>query len=293
MAGSPMSFSNERLRPYLMVAPAVATVALLFAGGVANGLAQSLGYFPAIGLTTLTLAHYLAVLGDRQFYAALTLTLAIALSSTVLATLVALATALVLRRSLWGQRVTTFIYQIPLPTPHLVAAAGLVMLLTQSGLVARVAFASGLIAQPSDFPAIFYTRESLGIILVYLWKEAPFIGLVLLAMLKGIGLEYEETARTLGANAWQRFRFVLLPLLTPGMLATAIIVFAFMFGSFEVPLLLGVRHPEVLPVMAYRAYIDPDLTARPVAMVIGMLITAIVLLLLALYRRLAHAAGMN
>jgi putative spermidine/putrescine transport system permease protein len=177
---------------------------------------------------------------------------------------------------------------VPLPVPHLVAAAGLVMLLTQSGIAARLAYAGGLIGQPSDFPPLFYDRSSVGIVLVYLWKEVPFIGLVLLAVLKSTGSEYEEAAATLGASPLQRLRYVLLPLLLPSLLATSVIVFAYMFGSFEIPLLLGARYPEVLPVMAYRLYSNPDLSLRPQAMVVGVLTTVILVGLLAIYRRLAR-----
>ena len=76
----------------------------------------------------------------------------------------------------------------------------------------------------------------------------------------------------------------------PGILSTSVIVFAFMFGSFEIPLLLGVRYPEVLPVMAYRHYIDPDLMQRPAAMTIGIVISVIVVLLLIIYRRILRRA---
>jgi putative spermidine/putrescine transport system permease protein len=275
-------------RPYLLVAPALLAILLLFGGGVALGVAQSFGYLPVIGLTQPTLAYYGQVLGDPQFYLSLALTLAIAVVSTLLAGLLAVATALLLRRSFRGSSVLTFLYQVPLPVPHLVAAAGLVMLLTQSGIAARLAYAGGLIGQPSDFPPLFYDRSSVGIVLVYLWKEVPFIGLVLLAVLKSTGSEYEEAAATLGASPLQRLRYVLLPLLLPSLLATSVIVFAYMFGSFEIPLLLGARYPEVLPVMAYRLYSNPDLSLRPQAMVVGVLTTVILVGLLAIYRRLAR-----
>lgn len=281
---------SDGWRPYLLVAPAVIVIMVVFGGGIGLGFVQSLGYLPVLGLTEPTLAHYAALLVNPRFYAGLALTFAVALSSTILATLLAVGAAMTLRRAFRGSRVLTFIYQIPLPVPHLVAAAGLVMLLTQSGVFARVLYRAGLITQPADFPPIFFDRSSLGIILVYVWKEAPFIGLVLLALLKGSAFEYEEVASTLGASAWQRFRHVLLPLMLPGILSTSVIVFAFMFGSFEIPLLLGVRYPEVLPVMAYRLYIDPDLTRRPEAMAIGIVITLIVVVSLGLYRWLARRA---
>jgi putative spermidine/putrescine transport system permease protein len=268
-----------------MVAPASLVLLLLFIGGIAVGLTQSFTYFPIIGMETPSLAAYAAILGGRDFWAAFALTLYIAITSTLLATVLAILTALALRTTDRTSRWITFLYQIPLPVPHLVAAAGIVMLLTQSGLVARLLYAGGALQRPDQFPALVFDHAHIGVILAYTWKEVPFIGLVVLAILRGAGREYEEIAQTLGATAWQRFRHVLLPLLLPGIVSTTTIVFAYLFGNFEIPLLLGQRYPGTLPVAAYRAYIDPDLARRPEAMAMGMIITLIVVALLAIYRQ--------
>src|SRR5690606_4166621 len=126
--------------------------------------------------------------------------------------------------------------------------------------------------------------------LTFLWKEVPFIGLVVLAVLKGVGPQYEEMAQTLGANKWQRFRFVLLPLMLPGLLSTSIIVFAYVFANYEIPLLLGVRHPTTLPVMAFRNYQNPDLALRPQAMAMSVVLALVAVALLVAYKRLARYA---
>lgn len=272
-------FRSESIRLWLMLAPTLAVIVLLFVGGVVVGLGQSLDYMPIIGLTTPTVRHYLDLLSDPAFYTSLLLTLYLALTSTLLSMLLAIGGALLLRHHFGGSRWMTFIFQLPLPVPHLVAAAGMVLLLTQSGLLARIFYQAGLLERPNQFPVLVFDRWQIATILVYVWKEVPFIGLVVLAVLKGVGQEYEEIAQTLGANRWQRFRYVLLPLIMPGLVTTGIIVFAFVFGSFEIPLLLGQRYPNVLPVTAYRAYVDPDLNQRPVAMAMGMVITVIVILL--------------
>jgi putative spermidine/putrescine transport system permease protein len=164
----------------------------------------------------------------------------------------------------------------------------MVLLFTQSGLFARLAYSVGWLERPNEFPVMVFDRWQIATILVYLWKEIPFIGLVILAILQGVGQEYEEIAQTLGANRWQRFRYVLLPLMMPGLITTGVIVFAYVFGSFEIPLLLGQRYPNVLPVTAYRAYVDPDLNQRPEAMAMGMVITGIVIFLLNLALRLSR-----
>ena len=281
-------FQSECVRIWLMLAPALAVILLLFGGGVVVGFQQSIGYVPVLGLTTPTLRHYGEILSDQSFRSSLLLTLYISVTGTLLATMLAVMAALVLRHRFRGSGLATMVFQLPLPAPHLVAAAGIIMLLTQSGLFARMLYQLGGLAAPGDFPALVYDRWQVGTLLVYLWKEVPFIGIAVLAVLKSVGNDYEEAARTLGANAWQRFRYILLPLILPSVVSTSAIVFAYMFGSFEVPLLLGQRHPTTLPVAAYRAYIDPDLGRRPESMAMGMVITAVVVLLLEFYRRLAR-----
>jgi len=278
----------ETVRIWLMLAPALAVILLLFVGGVLVGFGQSLDYMPIIGLTAPTLRHYVNILTDPDFYTSLLLTLYITIVSTVLAGGLAVAAALLLRRRFAGSRFITFLFQLPLPVPHMVAATGMVLLFTQSGIFARLFYSGGLLERPNEFPVMVFDRWQIATIFVYLWKEIPFIGLVVLAILQGIGQEYEEIAQTLGANRWQRFRYVLLPLIMPGLITTGVIVFAYVFGSFEIPLLLGQRYPNVLPVTAYRAYVDPDLNQRPEAMAMGMMITAIVIFLLNLALRLSR-----
>jgi putative spermidine/putrescine transport system permease protein len=280
----------EQLRVPLMLTPAFLVLILLFAGGMAVGLGQSLGYMPVIGLTDFTLKHYVDVMTDTNFLQSLWLTFRIAFLGTLFSSILAVGFALVLRERFRGSQLATFLYQVPLPIPHLVAANGIVTLVTQSGLIARGFASLGLLETPGDFPVLVFDRPGVAIILTYLWKETPFIGLVVLAILQSVGPQYEELARTLGANRWQRFRFVLMPLILPGILSTSIIVFAFIFGSYEIPLLLGVRFPTTLPVWAFRNYRDPDLALRPEAMAVSVVLAIIAIVLLVAYRRLARYA---
>lgn len=281
---------KEGVKLPLMLAPALGIVVLLFGGGMIVGFGQSLGYFPAIGLTEFTFSHYVSVLTDSAFIASLWLTFRIAFITTVLASVIAVGFALVLRHQFAGSKFATFLFQIPLPVPHLVAASGIILLVTQSGLIARFGVAIGLIDIPADFPAIVFDRAGIAIMLTFLWKEVPFVGLVVLAILQSVGPQYEEQARTLGANGRQRFFNVLLPLIMPGILSASIIIFAFTFASYEIPLLLGVRFPTTLPVEAFRLYQDPDLAQRPEAMAISVVLAFVAILLLVAYRRLARYA---
>ncbi|MFW6214605.1 MAG: ABC transporter permease [Alkalispirochaetaceae bacterium] len=271
---------------FLLLAPAVLVVAILFAGGVSLGFLQSLGYLPAVGFEELSLTAYLEVVRSPGFLNSLALTFWVSLATTALTIVLAIATALVLRRTFRGRGFLTFLYQFPLTVPHIVVAAGMITLVSQSGLLARIAYHLGLISEASQFPAMVYDDWGVGIILVYLWKQIPFVGLIALSVLQSIGEDYEELARSLKANSRQRFRYVLLPLMLPGLIPGSIIIFAFVFGSFEVPYLLGESFPTMLSVLSYRLYIDTDLSLRPQAMAVSVIIALLVLLLVAIYQRL-------
>jgi putative spermidine/putrescine transport system permease protein len=272
----------------ILLAPAMVVILVLFAGGLALGLSQSLGYMPIIGAYGFSLQAYLQLLRSPGFVPSLLLTIFVSVVATGFAVVLAVATALTLRKRFVGKKIVSFLYQFPLTIPHLVVAVGMMMLISQSGLLSRAAFRIGLIGDSSQFPILVFDDLGIGIILVYIWKEVPFIGLIALAVLQTIGSDYEEQARTLGANSWQSFRHVLLPLMTPGIVPGSIIIFAYTFSSFEVPFLLGKSYPAMLSVLSYRLYVDVDLDARPQAMAMSILIALFVLILILVYRRLSQ-----
>jgi putative spermidine/putrescine transport system permease protein len=116
--------------------------------------------------------------------------------------------------------------------------------------------------------------------MLYTWKEVPFITFMLLAVLTNTGTELNEAGATLNGSKIQRFRYITLPILWPSLGGASLIVFAFTFGAFEVPYLLGKTYPVSLPVWSYKQYSDIDLLARPEGIAIGLIIAALVAFLI-------------
>ena len=254
------------MRTLLPFLPALLITTVLFGGGLLLSGLQSLGYSPALGQTALSLNAYRALFADHTFWDALALTAWVAAGSTAaaaaLGTAFAVALHRVARRSAGAGGRLRFLFGLTLPVPHLVASILTLLLISQSGLLSRLTAAAGLTAGPQDFPALLYDSRGLGIMLELIWKETPFIGLNVLAALTQLDPRFQEVARTLGAGRWTRFVRVTLPLIRPALLSSSILVFAFTLSSFEVPALLGATSPTTLPVLAYRAFTDTDLTAR-------------------------------
>jgi putative spermidine/putrescine transport system permease protein len=282
---------TRRVTIGLLLAPAMIILIVLFFGGFLLGIMQSMNYMPLIGLTEPNLDAYRTIFTDEQFSQSLILTFSISISATLLTVTLAIATAMALRHSFIGKRVVNFMYQFPITIPHLVIAIGTMFLFSQSGTFARLAFHAGIISDQSQFPQLVNDRFGLGIIYVYLWKQIPFVGIIVLAIMQSMGNNYEELARSLGANKWQTFRYILMPIIIPGILPASIICFAFTFGSYEVPFLLGRPYPAVLSILAYRLYDNVDLNARPQAMAMAVFMTVFLMLFVVAYKKLLKKAS--
>jgi putative spermidine/putrescine transport system permease protein len=284
--------SRPRLSPgvrtWVLLSPALLVIVVLFLGGVFFGIIQSLNYLPLIGQYDLNLDAYAQMLADPAFGPSLILSLWIAFAATTVSAVLAIAASLFLRQTSIGRRLGTYLFQLNLAIPHIVGAVAMLLLLSQSGLVSRLTHAVGLTPDTSSFPAIVNDRWGIAIIAEYVWKEVPFIGVVVLAALAGGTRDYEDLARTLGAGWRQRFRHVILPFIAPGVLSTSIIVFAFSFAAYEVPFLLGQPYPATLSVLAYLSYTNVDLNARSEAQAINVVIALIVIVLTIVYLRLSN-----
>ena len=276
---------SDRLKIFLLLAPVLTILIVMFLGGLAIGLLRSFNYMPIIGLTKPNIDAYISIFTSKEFYVSFGLSLYIAITSTVISSILAIGSALLLRRNFIGRSITQFLFQLNLTVPHLVGAIGILYLFSQSGSFARLAAEWGMISKPSEFPAMVFDPYAIGIILQYVWKEVPFIGVIVLANMQSLGENFEGVARSLGASRWQAFRFVLLPLIFPGVLSASVISFAFTFGAFEIPAILGANYPAALPVLAYRKYTDVDLAARPEAMAMAVMIALLSSVMIFFYVR--------
>jgi putative spermidine/putrescine transport system permease protein len=262
---------------------------LLFGGGFVLGIVQALGYLPGASLNTLSLNHFARVISDPDFMRSFWLTLYFAGVSTAIAAGISIVAALLLASLAERSRVIHFIFQVPLTVPHLVIAIAVMFLLAPAGLFSRAAVGAGLIDGPSAFPLLINDAWGIGIMLTYVWKEVPFITLMILAVLRHTGKDLLEVGRTLKAGPWQRFRYITLPTILPALGAASLIVFAFTFGAFEVPFLLGQTYPMTLPVWAFKNYSDIDLMARPEGIATGVFIALVVMLAVLLAQTLTKA----
>lgn len=270
---------REKLRPYLLLAPVLTVLTGIFLSGIITAVLQSLGYFSAIGLNEFTLKYYKEVLTDKGFLSSFKFSLYTSFISSATATVLGVLLAYSILQLKSGGRKLELLFRLPIIVPHMTAVLLIYNMLARTGILPRALYKTGILAESGQFPAILYGENGLGIILAYIWKELPFIAVTTYAILSKLSSRLFEAAYNLGANRRQVFFHVLLPLVMPSVVSSFIIIFAFSFGAYEVPLLLGPTDPKTLPVKAYLEYSSPVLENRPYAMAINMIITMTALVL--------------
>ena len=276
-----------------LILPTVLILITLFVGGFVFGILQSIGFFSVISDSEQKISFdaYLAAFQNETVRSGIILTFRVAILSTLLSTVIALAISLMISRTKRFQSVLISITQFNIPIPHVVAATGILLTFSQSGIVSRLTNHFGITDGSSDFPIITNDPFGYGIIMSYLWKEVPFLCVLILSALRGPVTNLDETAKTLGASYGFRLRKVILPYIFPSILSGTIIVFAFSFGSYEVPYLLGEPYPSTVSVVAYQLYTNRDLANRPTAMALATITSVVIGLLVYAYMKLTQQEG--
>jgi raffinose/stachyose/melibiose transport system permease protein len=125
-----------------------------------------------------------------------------------------------------------------------------------------------------------------GLILIYTAGSSPFAIFLLRSFMVGIHPDLEDAARVDGANEWQIFTRVILPLAWPGFLTVGLVVALGTWGEYQLALIF-VHKPELFPVttsysaFASRFSMDWGLTSAAAI----MMIAPVLIIFLALQRQ--------
>ena len=275
---------RRRIGTLLLLLPGAGFIAVAM---IAPLLQLALG---SVGLTGLgpsegfSLGAFGTVLANPMMRAAFLFSLRLALATTVLSVVAALALAALLMLRFPGRRLVMLLYKLPLVVPSLIAAFLILTMIGPGGMGARFAMQLGL-----GWPQLVHDRAGIGVILVLLWHQIPVTLLILLAVIGSIPRDLIDAARNLGATAPSVFRHVILPLALPGVSAAALLVFIDCFGAYAVPSLLGPAYPQALPVMMTTEFLER--AHWQVASAIGVVMTITTIAVMVVYHRLIARTG--
>ena len=202
-----------------------------------------------------TLANYRDVLAQRVVLEAILTSIGLSVFTVALCAFVGVPLAFLFERyDFPGRRLFGALAALPLVLPPLVGTVAFIFLCGESGILARtVQHLLGLETSP------WTLRGWPALLLFHTYTMYPFFYVLTGAGLRRVDASLAEAARSLGASRVAVARRVLLPQLTPALIAAALLTFMTSMASFSAPLLFG-GNVRVLTLEIFTARQRGDMT---------------------------------
>ncbi len=227
---------------------------------------------PVVGLLARTPWSTLAeVLSRDESRQALRLSLVCATLATGLSVLLGVPLAWLLARGDFpGRGLLRAVVTVPLVLPPVVGGVALFAALGRTGLVGR----------PIDrWFGVSLPFTTAAVVVAEAFVAMPFLVLAVEGALRAADRRYDDAAATLGASRWYTFRRVTLPLVSPGLIAGAVLCWARALGEFGATITFAGSFPGTTQTMPLRVYLalqqDP---AAAVALSLVLLVVSLVVL---------------
>jgi sulfate transport system permease protein len=175
------------------------------------------------------------------------------------------------RYEFFGKKIVDALVDLPFALPTAVAGITLAALYSQNGWLGQLLAPLG----------IKVANTSLGIFVALTFIGLPFIVRTVQPILEDLDAELEEAASSLGANRWQVFSRVILPMLTPALLTGFALAFARALGEYGSVIFIAGNIPmktQITPVLIMQE-LDMFDYAKATAIAVVMLVVSFVLLL--------------
>jgi len=241
------------------------------------------------------LANFAHMLADRRFGESIERTLAYTVLSVVAPLVFGTAAALLFNRNLPFRGLLRGIFVMPMmATPVAIALVWTMMFHPQLGVLNYLLSLIGI--EPQDW---VYSPDTVipSLVLVETWQWTPLVMLIVLGGLASLPRDPYESAEIDGANAWQKFRYLTLPMITPFLLVAVTIRMIDALKSFDIIYAITQGGPgtasETTNLYLYSvAFSYSDLGyGSAIAVVFFALIILLSMLLLQLRRSSARLAG--
>ncbi|MBF2025802.1 MAG: sugar ABC transporter permease [Oscillatoriales cyanobacterium C42_A2020_001] len=228
--------AREQRTAWFLLFPALLLLVLVFAYPILRAFWLSV-FNKSLGTQLqpvfIGVDNYVRMAGDGRFWQSFWTTIMFTTASVVLELMLGMAIALVLHQKFFGRSLVRTSALIPwaLPTA-LIGLAWAWIFNDQFGVVNDILQRVGLIDTGINWLGN-PTLALIAVIIADVWKTTPFISILLLAGLQSIPDDLYEAHSLDGANAWQSFWRITIPLLMPQILIAVLFRFAQAFGIFD------------------------------------------------------------
>lgn len=155
-----------------------------------------------------------------------------------------------------GRRLLSVLVLVPMALPPLVGVLSFTFLYGESGIFPR------LFQQLFNLDEVpFALKGIFGVVVVHTFTMYTYFYLTASAAIKGLDPSLEEAATSLGASRIYVWRKVILPMLTPSIIASSLLVFMVSMASYTAPLMFGVERTMTMQIYLARTNGNLDMAA--------------------------------
>lgn len=205
---------------------------------------------------------YGALFRNQGVIEALRVSIWVGVWSTIISTILGTMTALAMERFRFKGRVSfDAILYLPIIIPDIVMALSTLLFFVVAGV----------------------SLSRYTVLISHVAFNIAFVAIVVRARLADMDVNLEEAAADLGASEWQVFRWVTLPLLTPGIIAGALLAFTLSLDDFVITFFVSGPGSTTLPVRVYsmiRFGLTPEVNAVSTLMFVGSTVLVVISLLI-------------
>lgn len=225
----------------------VAIIALFMLFLIYPLLSLFLSGFKETGTDAWTLANYSKFFSRKYYTEALLNSFKLTACVTVVAIMLGAPLAYFMSfYKIKGKGLLEILFIISMMSPNFIGAYSWILLLGRSGSVTQFLKGMGI-----ETPSIYGFG---GMLLVFALKLYPFIYMYVSGALKKIDVALSEAAESLGCSGLRKVFTLIMPLVTPTLVAAALLVFMNCMADFGTPALIGEGY-RVMPTLVYAEFV--------------------------------------
>lgn len=195
-----------------------------------------------------SLMNYIQFFSKKYYTSALINSFKLTISVTVIAVLIGVPLAYFMSfYKIKGKGILEVLFIISMMSPNFIGAYSWILLLGRNGSVTKFLEKALGISMPSIYGFA-------GMLLVFSLKLYPFIYIYVSGALKKIDVALSEAAESLGCGGLKKVFTVIMPLITPTLVAAALLVFMNCMADFGTPALIGEGY-RVMPTLVYSEFV--------------------------------------
>jgi iron(III) transport system permease protein len=229
--------------------------------------------------------EYFARFFSRKLYVrGLVNSIEVTLVCTAVCMMIGLPLALVMKSvQIRGEKILQILIIISYVSPPMIGAYSWIQLLGRNGFVTRF-LGSFLHLQ---FPGIYGFP---GIVLVFSMQATPLVFLYVSGALKNMDSSLMEAAESLGCSPFRRMTRIVVPLIMPTLLASALIVFIYAFTDFATPMIIGEGY-DTFPSLLYNQFMGEVSTDNHFASALSVMNIVFIIVIMFAEQKLVAACS--